>query len=164
MKDIIPKKEPNLSEKVKAVKEAGTVSKSAIESNSKEAKEFYETLKMILETKSNISSDFRQYAIAEMEGYKKALDSATSNEERKEIYENMKRLHEDVMKITEECLSNIDNIEKDAKEEAEENRSLIWKTLVGFGVFALVGIGALVLNKGNENDITEVTKKLIDKK
>ena len=163
MNDIISKKEPNLSEKVKVVKEAGTVSKSAIESNFKEAKEFYETLKKILDTKSNISNDFRQYAIAEMEGYKKALDTATSNEERKEIYENMKILHEDVVKITEECLSDIDNIEKDAKEEAVENRALNWKILVNFGVFALVGIG-LILNKGNRNDITDVTKKIIGRK
>ena len=162
MKDIIQKKEPNLSEKVKAVKEIGTVSKSAIESNSKDATEFYETLKKILDTKSNISSDFRQYAIAEMEGYKKALDTATSNDERKEIYEKMRILHEDVMKIAEECLSNTDNIEKDAKEEIDENRSFNWKTLVGFGGCALLGIGAFFLNKGN--DITDTTKKLIGRK
>ena len=163
MKDIIERKEPNLPEKVKTVKEVGKVSKTIIESNCKEAKEFYETLKKILDTKSNISSDFRQYAISEMEGYKKALDTATSNEERKEIYENMKRLHEDVMKITEECLSNIDNIEKDAKEEREENKAFDWKILVGFGTMALVGIGA-ILKKGKGNDIAEVTKKLIGKK
>ncbi len=164
MKDIIPKKEPNLSEKVKAVKETGSVVKSAIENNSKEAKEFYETLKKILDTKSNISNDFRQYAVAEMEGYKKALDTATSNEERKEIYKNMKMLHENVMKITEECLSNIDTIEKDAKEETEKNRLLNWKILVGFGSFAVISIGALVFNKGNGHDITDTTKKLISRK
>lgn len=162
MKDIIERKELNLPEKVKTVKEVGTVSKTIIENNYKEAKEFYETLKKILDTKSNISSDFRQYAISEMEAYKKALDTVTSNEERKEIYENMKQLHEDVMRITEECLSNIDNIEKDAKEERKENRTFDWKILVGFGTMALVAIGA-VLKKGNGNDISEATKKLIGK-
>ena len=77
---------------------------------------------------------------------------------------NYMLLNEDVMKITEECLSNTDNIEIDAKEEAEENRFFNWKTLVSFGSLALAGIGVYIFSKGNGNDVTGVAKKLISKK
>ena len=74
MKEIMERKDPDLVERVKVVKEAGTVSGSAMATNAKNTKEYFDTLKQILSSNNNISSDFRQYAEKEMEFYLKAID------------------------------------------------------------------------------------------
>lgn len=43
MKEIIEKKDSNLAEKVKVVKEESAVSKSAMDTNAKNTKEYFET-------------------------------------------------------------------------------------------------------------------------
>ena len=87
-----------MAEKVKVVKEKSEVSKSAMDTNAKNTKEYLETLKKILETNSNIDDNFRKYAEKEIEFYVKALDTVTSVEERKDIYSKMEKLHEDAKK------------------------------------------------------------------
>lgn len=160
MKSVIEKKAPNIAEKVKVVKEASSVSKSAMDTNVKNTKEYYGTLRQILETNSNIDDNYRKYAEKEIEFYNKALDIATLEEERKEIYSKMEKLHEDVKKIVEEILNENKDIKEKATKEAADNKKFIWSILVVFGMGALATIGVKEFSKEN----SDIIKKLIDKK
>ena len=159
MKEIMEWKDPDLVERVKVVKEAGTVSGSAMATNAKNTKEYFDTLKQILSSNNNISSDFRQYAEKEMEFYLKAIDKTTTEEQVKVLYEKIKKLHEDVIKIEEKCFEEAKSIKNDAKVEAEENKKFNWKTLTNFGIGTLATIGVLYLGKDSAN----IVKKIIDK-
>lgn len=160
MKEIIEKKDFNLAEKVKVVKEESAVSKSAMDTNAKNTKEYFETLKKILETNSNIDDNYRKYAEKEIEFYIKALDTATSDEERKDIYSKMEKLHEDAKKVAEKVLEESEDIKERATKEAEDNKKFNWSTLVGFGMGALATIGVVVFSK----ETPDMIKKLMDKK
>lgn len=160
MKEIIEKKDPNLAEKVKIIKEQGEVSKNAMDTNAKNTKEYFETLKKILETNLNIDDNYRKYAEKEIEYYIKALDIATTDEERKEIHSKMEKLHDDVKKISEKILKENEDIKEIATKETEDNKKFNWSTLLGFGTVALSAIGAVALFKENP----DMLKKLIDKK
>ena len=89
MKSMIEKKDPNLAEKVKAVKEGSIVSKSALETNAKNTKEYYDTLQEIVKANENTSKEYIQLAKAEMEIYKTAMEKSATEEERKQIYEKI---------------------------------------------------------------------------
>lgn len=160
MKASIEKKDINLTEKVKVVKETSEVSKSAMETNSKNTKEYFETLKEILKTNLNIDENYRKYAEKEIEFYIKALDKSTSDEERKDIYSKMEKMQEDVKNMAEKVLKENVDIKEKATKEAEDNKKFNWSTLIGFGMGALSTIGAVVLFKEN----SDIFKKLIDKK
>lgn len=160
MKASIEKNDINLTEKVKVIKETSEVSKSVIETNSKNTKEYFETLKEILNTNLNIDENYRKYAEKEIEFYIKALDKSTSDEERKDIYSKMEKLQEDVKNMAEKVLKENVDIKEKAAKEAEDNKKFNWSILIAFGIGALSSIGAAALLKEN----SDIFKKLIDKK
>lgn len=160
MKASIEKKDINLTEKIKVVKETSEVSKSAIETNAKNTKEYFETLKEILKKNLNIDENYRKYAEKEREFYIKALDKSISDEERKDIYSKMEKLQEDVKNMAEKVLKQNEDIKEKATKEAEDNKKFNWSTLIAFGMGALSTIGAVAIFKENP----DILKKLIDKK
>ncbi len=160
MKSMIEKKDPNLAEKVKVVKESSTVSKSALETNAKNTKEYYDTLQEIIKSNNETSKEYIEFAKAEMEAYNIALSKSTSEEEKKKIYEEMKSLHEDVNERAEKELKENSDIKEKATREAQDNKAFNWNTLKAFGAGALIALGFAIGIKEAPN----VINKLIDKK
>ena len=160
MKSLVDKKDPNLGEKVKAIKEFGTVSKSSLETNAKNTKEYYDTLQEIVKSNKDTSKEFMEFAKIEMEAYNTALKNPISEEERKKIYEDMKSLNEQVYARAEEELRENSDVKEKATSEAKANKEFNWNVLKAFGTGVLLTLGVVVGVKEAPN----IINKLIDKK
>ena len=88
------------------------------------------------------------------------LEKSTSEEERKSIFEEIKKLHEDVNRIVDKQIEENSNIKEKATKNMENNKELIWNVLkiIGVGLLFTIGITVGVKNR------TKVINKLIDKK
>ena len=159
MKSMIEKKDPNLAEKVKAVKEGSIVSKSALETNAKNTKEYYDTLQEIVKANENTSKEYIQLAKAEMEIYKTAMEKSATEEERKQIYEKIESLNEKIKERAEKELNENSDIKEKATMETQDNKEFNWSVLKGFGLCALSALGAIALKEA-----PNIIKKMIDKK
>ena len=159
MKSMIEKKDPNLAEKVKAVKEGSIVSKSALETNAKNTKEYYDTLQEIVKANENTSKEYIQLAKAEMEIYKTAMEKSATEEERKQIYEKIESLNEKINERAEKELNENSDIKEKATMETQDNKEFNWSVLKGFGLCALSALGAIALKEA-----PNIIKKMIDKK
>ncbi len=159
MKSLSEKKDPNLAEKLKGYKELVNVSKSALETNAKNTKEYFDTLQKLLETNQNLTKDYRQYAEKELDFYMKAMDTATTDEERKELFLKVEQLNEDINKFIEDTKSKNKEIEEKAETEAVENKNYALTILKGLGIGLGIITGAIVLKNS-----PDIIKKLTDKK
>lgn len=160
MKSLAEKKDPNLVEKAKVIAEAGNVCKSAMNAEAKNTEEYLETLREILKSNSNITKEYRQFAEKEIDYYMKALDTATSEEERKKLYNRMETLNESVTKMAETEIQENKDIKERATKDAKENKELVWNILKVFGIGTLAILGAVVSIK----ETPDIINKVIDKK
>ncbi len=160
MKSMIEKKDPNLAEKVKAIKEAGAVSKSALETNAKNTKEYYDTLQEIIKSNKDTSKEYIEFAKDEMEAYNTGLSKSSTEEERKKIYEKIESLNEDVKERAEKELKENTDLKEKATTETKDNKAFNWNTLKAFGAGALLALGVIIGVKEAPN----VINKMIDKK
>lgn len=159
MKSIAEKKDSNLAEKVKAIKEGSVVSKSALETNAKNTKEYFDTLQEIVKANNNTSKEFIELAKAEMDVYKTGIEKSTTYEERKQIYEKMEALNEKVDERAEKELNENSDMKEKATMETQDNKAFNWSVLKGFGIGALSVLGVFVVKEA-----PNILKKLIDKK
>lgn len=159
MKVLPEKKDPNLSEKVKAYKEAVSMGKSALDTNAKNTKEYFETLKKILDTNKDLSKEYIEYARKEIDFYIMAMDKATTEEEKKELMIKVEKLNEEIKTYVEESRMDINDVKEKAKSEAIENKNYALTILKGLGIGLGVIVGAVALKES-----PDAIKKLIDKK
>lgn len=159
MKSMVEKKDPNLTEKGKAIEEGSTVSKSALETNAKNTKEFYDTLQEIVKANNNTSKEFIELAKAQMDAYKIGLEKSTTEEERNQIYEKMELLNEKINERAEKELNENSDMKEKATMETQDNKAFNWSVLKGFGIGALSVLGVVAVKEA-----PNILKKLIDKK
>lgn len=159
MKSITEKRNPNLTEKVKAYKEAVSLGKNALDTNAKNTKEYFETLKNILITNQNLSKEYIEYAKKEIDFYCIAYDKPTTEEQQKELLIKVSELNEKIEKYVEEARTDTKEVEVKAEKEAVNNKNYALTILKGLGIGLGVVLGAVALKES-----PDAIKKLIDKK
>lgn len=160
MKSLVEKKGKNSIDNVKVLKEFGSVCNNILDANARNTKDYFNLLEEVLKSNNSISSEYKKFVEKEMDSYKMSLEKSTSEEERKSIFEEIKKLHEDVNRIFYKQIVENSNIKEKATKNMENNKELTRNVLkiIGVGLLFTIGITVGVKNR------TNVINKLIDKK